>query len=235
MDLSAITNLKNEWKRRSRSKHADAVFSRLVVNEPVLNGAGLRSLADLARSQQGLFEEPWEVTAALVRQFALDELVGLALLVRLSPGLLATAREFDWGRTPPWSSAEALAADVVSTGWEVLAQYGGTTLAYPERTILRTIRRRLGSQRSAARRRSLREQLAGGGADDFSDPAPIPVLDELALALRLHKSQVPRRDLQLIFDHRVLGLTFREIAAASGVSVSAIEQRSYRAESALCA
>ena len=171
----------------------------------------------------------------LVRQFHRDELVGLALLVRLTPGLLAVARSLEWGRTPPWCDAEALAADVVSTAWEVLARCAGTTMAYPERTLLRTIRRQLEAQRGAARRRSTHEEPAGERATEFSDPNPIPVLDELALALRLHQPQLPLQDLQLIYRHRVLGLSFPELAAACGKSVGALEQRSFRAEATLCA
>ena len=236
MDLPAISNMHGEWKRRSRSKAADALFARLVSLEPDLARVGARSLADLIDGQQRLFDtEPWKVTSALIRQFPLDELVGLALLVRLSPGLLGVARALDWGRCPPWYDAEALSADVVSTAWEVLHHHGGTSLDYPERTILRAIRRRLESERAKSRQRSNCEQPAGDRTNDLCDPAPIPVLDELAMALRLHEPQLPLRDLELIFRHRVLGLTFREIAAVSDMSVSAIEQRSYRAEAALCA
>jgi len=238
MNLPAITNLRKEWEQISRTKRADALLADLLDSEPSLKATGARTWAEVLQGGAvGQYRQvdSWHVTSALLRQFHRDQLVGLALLVRLTPGLLAIARSLDWGRTPPWSDADALAADAISTTWEVLDRLAGASISYPERTLLRAVRQRLTKQRTVARRHATREEPTGHKVADFCDPKPIPVLDELAMALRLHQPRLPLRDLELIFQHRVLGLSFPELSALTGESACAIGQRSCRAEAALCA
>jgi len=238
MDLPAITNLRREWMQISLSKRAGALLDDLLECEPHLQATGARTWAELVpcgSAGQHRQVDPWKVTSALIRQFHRDQLIGLALLVRLTPGLLAIARSLDWGRTPPWNDPEALAADAVSTAWEILDRFAGETVAYPERTLLRAIRQQLTKQRTAARRRLTQEEPTGDKVAELRDPNPISVLDELAMALRLHQPRLPLRDLELIFQHRVLGLSFPELSVVLGESACAIGQRSCRAEAALCA
>jgi DNA-directed RNA polymerase specialized sigma24 family protein len=238
MNLTAITKLRHDWEDASRSTRAQTLLVELAAREPDVAAFGAATLpelvvtAELPAGQSAI--ESWRITAALLRQFHLDQLVGLGLLVRLSPGLIAMAGSFGWGRDAPWADIDAFACDLVRSAWEVLHSLGGSTIAYPERTVLRKIYHQLHAQRRAAHRRASYEELAGERTVEFADPYPISVLEELAFALSTRREVRPQ-DLQLIYRHRVLGLTFPELAAASGVSVRALEQRSSRAEAALCA
>jgi DNA-directed RNA polymerase specialized sigma24 family protein len=238
MNLTAITELRRDWERTSHSTRAQTLLFELAAREPDIAAFGAKTLPELVVTGELPAEqstiESWRITAALLRQFHLDQLVGLSLIVRLSPGLIAMARSFGWGRDAPWADVDAFACDLVHSTWEVLHSLGGSTIAYPERTILRRIYHQLHAQRRAVHRRYAYEELAGEWTIEFADPHPVSVLEELAFALST-KRKMRRQDLQLIYRHRVLGLTFPELAAASGVSVRALEQRSSRAEAALCA
>ena len=238
MNLSAITNIRHDWERTSRSSRAHTLLLELAAREPDIAAFGASTLAELVVTARSPGERPaiesWRITAALLRQFHLDELVGLGLIVRLSPGLIAMAGSFGWGRDAPWVDVDAFACDLVRSTWEVLHGLAGSTVAYPERTIFRLTYHQLHLQRAAVRRRATYEELIGERTIEHFDPHPISALDELAFVLRTHRD-MRLQDLQLIYRHRVLGLTFPELAAASGASVRALEQRSSRAEAALCA
>jgi hypothetical protein len=237
MNLTAITNIRRDWERSSRLPRAQTLLLELASREPDIAALSASTLQE-AMVSSGFTPLPgvetWRITAALLRQFQLDQLVGLGLIVRLSPGLIAMAGSFGWGRDAPWGDVDAFSCDLVRSAWEVLHHLGGRTIAYPERTILRRTYDQLHRQRRSAQYRASYEELAGERTIEYADPHPISVLDELAFALS-KKHEVRKQDLQLIYRHRVLGLTFPELAAASGTSVRALEQRSHRAEAALCA
>ena len=238
MDIHAITQLRREWEYDSRSRRAQILLEKLTALEPDLAAVGAGSLSELYATAQsrgsGCHLEPWRLTAALLRQFELNDLVGVGLLANLRPGMLMVGRRLEWGKSAPWQDAQAFGCDLVETTWEVLGSLVGSTVAYPERTVLRLARQHLESQRSAARRRQSREVPLQCDLD-WIDPKPLPVLEELALALRVRRAEITPRDHDLIHAHRILGLTFPELAASMGASVEALEQRCHRAEAALCA
>ncbi len=216
------------------------VLLELLSREPDLAATGATSLPELLTHvtgpPPGAMVPHWRVTAALVRSLEVDELVALGILVALQPGLRAVARQLDWGRGGPWPGRESFGGDLVSTAWDVLASVGGTTLAFPERTVLRRVRQRLAWQRRTVRRRTERErpvpdvELAGSSDPDVprrpgwrpSVPgdaavdvrlATLSVLDALSGALREARAvELSRSDVAIVYAHRVLGYSLRDIA-----------------------
>jgi DNA-directed RNA polymerase specialized sigma24 family protein len=263
MPAAAISAIGHDWSVRSRRPHALEVLHALQRAEPDLAATGAVTLSELfehvSRPPASACVPHWRVTAALLRRIELDELVGVGLLAALQPGLIAVARQLDWGRGGPWPDAEAFAGDLVSTAWDVLASVAGTTVPFPERTLLRRTRQRLAGQRRASRRRLEREhlvadvELAGDevaavarrpGQSRAAPPetssdvrlATLPVLDALGGALSgVAAGELPVGDVAIVYAHRVLGYSLREIAARSRLGITAVRLRSHRAEEVLCA
>lgn len=254
MTAAPICAVAHDWLVRSRRPHARAVLERLQALEPDLARTGAASLVELlAHVSDPPPDAPvphWLVTAALVRRLEVDELVGVGILAALRPGLLAVARRLHWGRGGPWSGSDAFAGDLVSTSWDVLRSVAGTTLAYPERTVLRRVRQRLEWQRTALRRCTASErpvadvELMGrlvpvavlAAACEDVRVTTLPVLDALGAALAAtSRPGLPREDLALVFAHRVLGFSLREIASRQHLATTTVRLRSRRAEEVLCA
>ncbi len=256
MHAHAIASVRCEWATRSRSPQAAAVLERLVAVEPVLAGIRAASLHELfgwleGRPDRGFDTSSrpvtphWEVVAGLIRQFHTDELIGLGLVAALSPGLLGVAKRLDWGQGGPWPDAQAFAADLVSETWLVLRDVGGTTLTYPERTVIERLRRRLAHHRAQFQKASRREaptedeSLAASldrplGA--WSEPRRGSTLESLAAALtRIDDRTVARDDVRLIFETRVLGYSIAELVERGHGCRRTLEHRRGRAEALLCA
>lgn len=261
MAVGAFVGVTHEWAARARGGHAAVVLETLLAREVDLAATGVRSvpelLAHITDPPLGATVPHWRVTASLVRCFALDDLVGLTLLVALQPGLVAIGRQLDWGRGGPWTDSATFTADLVSTTWDVLASVAGSTVDYPERTVLRRVRQRLAWQRRAVRRRVERErpvadvELAGG--DDPHTPrrpgwrpsvagetagdvrlTTLPVLDALGAALReVRGAELAAGDVAIVYAHRVLGYSLREIAARSSMPTTTVRLRCQRAEELL--
>jgi DNA-directed RNA polymerase specialized sigma24 family protein len=263
MSSDALAALERDWSVRARRPHAAVVLRILLELEPDLAATGAASFTELlgyvTDPPAGAPVQHWRVTAALLRRLELDDLVPLAVLVALQPGLVAVARALDWGRGGPWPGREAFTADLLSTAWDVLRSVGGSTLAFPERTVLRRIRQRLAWQRQALRRRAERERpVADLELAEAADPdaarrpgwrprtpgeatadlrlATLPVLDALSIALHeVSAGQLGRDDLAIVYAHRVLGYSLREIAVRSRLATTTVRLRCRRAEQLLCA
>jgi hypothetical protein len=261
MHAHAIASVRAEWLSRSRSPRAAAVFDRLVAAEEVLAGAGASSLHELFASLEraggtaaagagqvgavGGATPHWEIVAALIRRFDTDELVGLGLVAALSPGLLKVARRLDWGQGGPWPDAQCFAADLVSETWLVLREAAGTTLAYPERTVIDRLRRRLAHRRSSFQQATQREAPSDDAAlaetvdrqpGTWSEPRRGSTLESLAAALAGVDHPVLRReDVRLVFETRVLGYSIAELAQRGAGCRRTLELRRCRAEALLCA
>jgi RNA polymerase sigma-70 factor (ECF subfamily) len=123
--------------------------------------------------------------------------------------------------------AEDLAADTFVRAWTVRDRIQMATV----RSYLLTIARNL--HRDALRR----ERPAGATADDIVDPRPTveaQVVSSMTLEqVRLRLRQVARGDRKAFLMFIVRGMSHQEIAAALGLSVSAVKSRIFRAREAL--
>ncbi len=269
MPTPPLDALSRDWLARVHRPPAGAVHAALVAAEPDLAATGAAGLAQLvaylSEPPPGAAIPHWRVTAALIRQLRYDELVGLTLLVALRPGIVALGRRLDWGAGGPWPDQQAFVAELLSTTWHVLASVAGTTLEFPERTVLRRVGQRLAALRASARRRHERErpvavfepdeQWTGHrGADGWAtleSAAPklravepgadlrlctLSTLDALGAALgEVPESVLATRDVAIVYAHRVLGYSLREIAARSAQATTTVRLRCRRAEAVLCA
>jgi len=256
MPLAALDAVSRDWADRARRAPAAEVLAQLLRHEPELAATGAATLEELVghigRPPAGSSLPHWRVTAALIRRLELDEVIALGLITALRPGLLAVARQLDFGR-PGWESRQSFAADLVTTTWDVLQSCAGSTLSFPERTVLRRVRQRLEVQRRAGRRRwererpqadleaperrsrPGRERQAATTAGDLR-AATLPTLDALAIALsEVPASLIAPADVAVVYRHRVLGYSLREIAAQSHQATTTVRLRCRRAEEVLCA
>ena len=239
MELHAVSAIKREFAELSSGRHGREVFTLLVRLEPDLLAIGASDLFELYQSlnyrSANASDEPWKITTALLRQRAVDPLVTLGLVAALAPGLQAIARRLSWGADGPWSDSEEFGADVVTEAWAVLNEVDEQTIVFPERTILRYVRRRMEALIDRQRRRC-RLETAISEVDDPIDPSPIADLDLLALALSgIAGRVIPIESARLVFAHRVLGYSIPEIAAVSGSPRETVRRRSVHAEALLCA
>lgn len=251
MHADAISTLRAEWAARSRSAGADGLLARLTTAEPVLAALGAADLAGMFASldrPRPSGPKHWEVVTALIRQLDADELVGLGLVTALAPGLLSVARRLEWGRDGAWRDRHEFATDLVSETWLVLRDLAGTTVAYPERTVLDRVRRRMAHQRarhqSASRREAPTQDATLAASLDapaesaaaWSGPQRETTLDSLAAALRGAEGPALRRDdVRLVFETRVLGYSIAELAERGEGCRRTLEHRRGRAEALLCA
>ncbi len=260
MRADALERIERDWRARCRHASAAAVLEALREREPDVARLGASSWCELidqlGRAAPDAAVPHWRVTAALLRCQDLGELVSLGLLVALRPGLLAVGRRLDWGRGGPWPGREDFIGDLVSTAWDVLVSVSGTTLEFPERTVLRRVRQRLAWQRLALRRRVERERPVPDveTADAECEPsrrpgrrpglgsgerdvrlATLPVLDALGGALEdVRDARLDRADVAIVYAHRVLGYSLREIAARTALATTTVRLRCRRAEALLC-
>jgi DNA-directed RNA polymerase specialized sigma24 family protein len=239
MDLHAVSAIKREFAQLSSGRHGSAVFAHLIQLEPDLWATGASDLFELYQTlncrSMNASAEPWKITTALLRQRAVDALVTLGLVAALAPGLQAIARRLSWGADGPWSDAEEFGSDLVAEAWAVLGEVDAQIIVFPERTILRSVRRRMEALIDRERRRG-RVETAISELDDPIDPTPVADLDLLALALTgIAGKVIPIESARLVFAHRVLGYSIPEIAAVAGSPRETVRRRSVHAEALLCA
>lgn len=256
MDPNLFTELRRTWNDQSATAAANRLFEELRC-DPVIAEAGPTDLgalvASIDRRSPRPAERPWRIVAVLIREMDRHELVGLALLVILTPTMLRLAERQEWGRGGPWLDQQEFASDVVATTWDVLAGLSGSTLDYPMHAVARRVLGRLRRQCENARRAMRTEllssfeelgeterpdpvmaALAHSGA--LADPHPVAVLDSLAHALcEADPAVIEREAVQLVYAHRVLGYAMSELSVLLGEDYDAVRYRARCAEALLCA
>jgi DNA-directed RNA polymerase specialized sigma24 family protein len=161
-------------------------------------------------------------------------MIGVAIVVTLTPGLKALARRMDWGSGGPWGGAEVFSGELMSTAWEVVADWSGRRQEFMVPAILTAIRKRLIRRTQAWRRETDRRTDWSIIAEPEGSSESI--IDELARVLENAADQlISRGDASLVYAHRVLGLSMVELAKMTGQSRNALHHRATRAERRLCA
>jgi DNA-directed RNA polymerase specialized sigma24 family protein len=237
MEIEAIRVVRREWERQAFGPRGRQVLLGLRATEPEIASARAHSIGELVdsldRRASSPLEEPWRITSALIRRQEVDELVSLGVLVALAPGLQRIARELGWGGDGPWASIDELGCDLVTETWAVLNALSGSTVSFPELTVLRTVGRRLRRHAAETRSHQTSDRFAID-EHDHADPSPLSDAEAIALALpHIASPAVPKEDLDVVFANRVLGYSYVEIARATGRPRETLRRRARIVEAEL--
>jgi hypothetical protein len=238
MEPFALHVIRTRWENVARTARARRLLDDLASVEPVVSELHVADLADLVGTTSGQIgsldpAEVHAVLAALVRQFHLDELVGITIVRAILPGLAGVARRMRWGAGGPWSDHDEFAADLVVSAWTRVHEHAGETLARPAQTILDRVHRSLRTQRERHRRDASRAR-PWDERDCEPTAAASDALSELAFGLDLVRGTlVTAEDANLILANRVHGYRLAELSIATGRSVAQLSYQRRRAESAL--
>lgn len=239
MEPWAIAALRAEWAVHAPSPRSRRLLHELAEAEAGIFRIGATDLGELIETTSGRRHpiEPaqvHEVARALLRQLARDDLVGLALVRMILPGLLNVGRRMRWGSGGPWQDGDEFAVDLVATAWSTLAQHSAEPPERPCRVVVERVRRSLRTERDRHRRRMSRQASLTDACFEPVSTGP-DKLTELAGALALISGFViGRQDAALLVANRVLGYRLSELAAATGQSVNSLSYRRRLAEAAIC-
>ncbi len=138
------------------------------------------------------------LVGAMVAHQDSDPMIGVAVVVTLTPGLKALARRMDWGSGGPWGGAEVFSGELMSTAWEVVADWSGRRQEFMVPAILTAIRKRLIRRTQAWRRETDRRTEWSMIAEP--EGSSESVIEELARVLENAADQMISRG------RRVVGL-----------------------------
>lgn len=252
-----IDDLAQDWRALCRSTAAACAYARLLEAEPSVAATGAPDLGTLVeriapqdrrgRTPHALHPssppasaraiENAAIVRALLRSVSLHPMVARALVQALLPGLVGVARRLTWGAGGEWEDGAAFFCDLVATTWELVLEWAGEDRPYAVLDLLSAARCRL--------RRRLLATRARRRAELTSDlPLPEPeapgggqsALDTLARTISSEATRtISATDASVLYAHRVLGFTVKELAQATGRSRRHISHTSERAAAALLA
>ena len=240
-----IDRLTAEWTAIRRTPDSRTALRLLRDAEPLVAAVGGTDLGDLVTAIGGAEgtearDRSAAVLRAMVRSQTVHPLVARAILQAMLPGLINVARRLGWGSGGDWDGGAAFFGDVLTTAWEVIADWAGQDRPYAAGDLLSAVRCRLRRQVLGQRDRrrrvvggldpeapALNEALATEGTDD---------LDQLARSIvELAGPGVEPLDTAVLYGSCVLGLTVAELARLAGITRRQVGKRRERAARALFA
>jgi hypothetical protein len=218
-----LDDLRQEWRQIARSAPSQASAALLVARLPALSSRAPRHLGDvveLLEPRSGLSQlERAQVVTTMLELAPRDPLLRRALLQTLLPGVVAVARRLDWGHGHPQvDDAASFLADLITTMYEVIVEWGGQRRSYAAPDLLNAVRcrmrRRLESDALSAaiplEVADLRGQIPSSLDDDPTE--------SLASLLRAQRAELDPIGAAALYGREVLGLSYRELASMTGLS-----------------
>jgi hypothetical protein len=255
--LAPIELLNAEWRTLGRSAGAvrvlhlvaerDAGLARLVHGAG--DGAGdgpdqpgrcatpydlIEFMGQASGRQQR--EQAAALVRVLLREAAVDPLVARILLQALIPGMLTIAAKLRWGQGGDWKDGSEFFTELVSTTWEVLADWAGQDRPYAVLDVLSAARCRI--RRQLFRERDLRRHHLPLTPDTLAEkPGRSETeLEQLTRTLiDLHRQGVRPEEVEVIYAQHVLGYSISELAAVTGRDRRALYARRDRGQRRLAA
>jgi hypothetical protein len=230
---------RDQWTSCSHSDASARALSALAERETSISDLGCRDLGDLVEFIGGRSRWVDPVTAdrlvgVMVAHQDSDSMIGVAVVVTLTPGLKAVARRLDWGSGGPWGGAQVFSGELMSTAWEVVADWSGRRQEFMVPAILTAIRKRLVRRTEAWRQETDRRTDWSKVAEP--EGSSESAIEALARVLENAADQmISRGDASLVYAHRVLGLSMVELAEMTGQSRDSLHHRATFAERRLCA
>ena len=235
----AFDTFAKQWAPVAHSEEAHDALVALAASEPSIAGLGcadLGQLVDAVRGEHRRLDPATadRVVAAMVAHQRLHRLLAVAVVEALMPGLKALARRMEWGGTGPWGHPEVFSGDLLTTAWEVVADWEGRHREFMVPALLHAIGKRLERRRQAWCREVTRRAFEADIPD--REGSSLSTHEVLARALDDAADHLlPRSETSLVYAHRVLGLSMVELAAMTGQSRQSLDRRRARAERQLCA
>jgi hypothetical protein len=235
----SFERLSREWDAVAHTLSSRDAFVALAAAEPCMDQLALNDLGDLVDAVRGSRRSlspvaADRVVAAMVARQELHPLLGLAVVVALLPGLVEVGRRLEWGSGGPWGHPEEFSGELVSTAWEVVTEWAGRRREFMAPALLGAVRKRL-FRLGATWRKELAERADAAELADLAGSSQ-SAAEELARVLEAATGWgVSRRDVAIVYGHRVLGLTMGELSALSGSSRQSLDRRQRSATRRLCA
>ncbi len=170
-----VDQLAAEWTVSGRSVESRRALEALRRRDPLIDARIPSEVCDLgdlverlhrvrptrAKGAREAREAAAEVVRALLRSADADPMIPRALLQALVPGLLGVAKRLSWGRGGDWEGGGPFFSDLVTTAWEVIADWAGQDRPYAALDLLSAVRCRSRRQLMAHRLRQTRVQPFG--------------------------------------------------------------------------
>jgi hypothetical protein len=158
------------------------------------------------------------VAADLLRGIPEEPLFARTLLQTLIPGVVAVARRLRWGQEAGEEPSVFL-GDLITATYELILEWGGQERPFAAPDLLNALRcrmRRRLSSNSTASLQSIEDlSTADQRAVSVSDDDPTEALGARILAA---KASLDPLGAAALYGREVLGMTYRELAKATGAS-----------------
>ncbi len=249
--ILAIEQMNTEWLALGRSAHAvrvlhqladrDEALHRLVHGDDGVSPPPCPTPFELiAHMRQASGQRGREDAAALIRlmlrEAGTDGLVPRFIVQALLPGLVNVAGKLSWGDGGDWVDGSDFFGELLSTAWEVVADWSGQDRRYAVLDLLSAIRCRLRRQLFRAKRHrqshdSLTPEVTLNKlARTESD---LELLARTLIELRLDGMRP--EEVEVLYAQHVLGYSISELASVSGRDRRALYARRDRGMRRLCA
>jgi hypothetical protein len=248
-----IEQLNAEWRTLGRSPGAVRVLHALAARDPdlarLVHGSGpgperpgpcatpcdLIEFMGRASGRQAR-ERAAALVRVLLREAELDPLVARFLLQALIPGMLTIAARLRWGQGGDWRDGSEFFTELVSTTWEVLADWAGQDRPFAVLDVLSAARCRI--RRQLFRERDLRKRHVHATPEVMATKTARSEteLEELARTLLdLRQRGMRPEEIEVIYAQHVLGYSISELAAVTGRDRRSLYVRRDRGHRRLCA
>jgi hypothetical protein len=240
-----IDRLTAEWMAIRRGPESQKALQLLAEAEALVAALGGTDLGDVVTAIGGAEgsearDHAAAVLRAMVRSQSVHPLVGRAILQAMLPGLINVARRLGWGSGGEWEGGAAFFGDVLTTAWEVIADWAGQDRPYAAGDLLSAVRCRLRRQLLGQRDRQRR---VVGGLDPDAPALRSAVAtdggledDQFARSIvELSDPAVEPLDTAVLYGTCVLGLNVAELARLAGITRRQVGKRRERAARALFA
>jgi hypothetical protein len=249
--IAPIQQLNAEWRTLGRSPAAVRVLHALAERDPglarLVHGTGPKQPGDcptpydlIAFMGRASGRQPREQAAGLVRvllrEAGLDPMVPRVLLQALIPGMLTIAARLRWGQGGDWSDGSEFFTELVSTTWEVIADWSGQDRPFAVLDVLSAARCRI--RRQLFRERDLRRQHVRLTPDVTAQRTSHSETDLEQLTrtlIDLHQQGMQPEEVGVMYAQHVLGYSISELAAVTGRNRRSLYARRDRGQRRLCA
>jgi DNA-directed RNA polymerase specialized sigma24 family protein len=249
--ILAIEQINTEWMVLGRSPHAVRVLHQLASRDEALHRLvhGDDSLApplcptpfDLvehmrrASGRRGR-EDAAALIRLMLREAGTDGLVARFIVQALLPGLVNVAGKLSWGDGGDWVDGADFFSELLSTAWEVVADWSGQDRRYAVLDLLSAIRCRLRRQLFRAKRHRHAHDTLTPEVAQTRLARPESDLELLAHTLiELRQDGMRAEEIEVLYAQHVLGYSISELASVSGRDRRALYARRDRGLRRLCA
>ena len=229
MDSPTIRQLRTEWQALGTAPRSRTACQSLAACEPVISHLQVNDLAELVdvlslSSHRLSRNEAAAVIAAMLRSAGVDVLVPRAIIQALIPGIVALSRRIDTA-DGPWCDLDQFFVDAISSLWEQIITWSGTTRPYAAGDLLSGIRTRLRTLQASERRHRCRRADTPDALDLI--PASVGRTGEELLATELIEATghgLMAADASLLYSTAILGMSVAEVADQTGESVTRLRR-----------